>query len=225
MQASKSVLSIALNLSKVQMRSNKNLEVQKKLKQFNETKILQVLQLRQSYEQKMEAVAARKTLSLESKRYDCLEENLLPFCRSKAKEELTKVREVIKRKESPVDGASGFSSPHLDTPTGKGIIIDKFSLTFIENKGEAEHQYEMLRVQSRKANRKKAKKIRQKILSIKKKLETSLPTGNASIEKFKYKNQKVKRLLQDLQTQVLNNRIEIGTLQELNKILGSKVSL
>jgi hypothetical protein len=75
-----------------------------------ETKNLHTQKLMQEYEQRMEAVLARKTLSLENKR-------------SKAKEELTKVREVVtKRKESPI-GDVTITFPRENTPTSGNITF------------------------------------------------------------------------------------------------------
>jgi hypothetical protein len=119
--------------------------------------------------------------------------------RSKAKEELSKVREVIKRKESPIDVSPNVAaSPRISTPTQEAEITD-----------------------FRKANKKKIKKIRQKLLSLKKKLEGQ----EESTEISKYKNTKIKRLLQEIQTQLLNNKLELSTLQELNKVIGQKIQL
>ncbi len=76
----------------------------------------------------------------------------------------------------------------------------------------------------RKTSKKKVKKIRQKLLGLKKKLQDSTQVdSNSNIEKSKYKNQKIKKSLQELQTQSLNNKIEISTLQELSKAFGSKI--
>jgi chemotaxis protein histidine kinase CheA len=167
----------------IQIRSNKNLEHQKKLKQIAEIQEKQTQQLRQEYEQKMETATARKILSLETKR-------------SKAKEELNKVQEVIKRKESPV---SDIVHTWPTTPTS----------TTISSPTTTEPD------EVKRPNKKKVKKLRQKILSLKKKLDAE---GAPSPLDKKYKNPKLKKAIQELQAQYSTNNVKVPMLQDLTKM-------
>ncbi|KAL0489884.1 S phase cyclin A-associated ER protein [Acrasis kona] len=193
----------------VQIRSNKSLEMQKKIKQLNENNTLKAQQARQNIELKMEAVAHRKTLSLESKR-------------SKAKLELTKVIEVIKRKESPIDSLSPSNSISIMTsPKDSSVPIISSPIM--------EYQVQSLKDQARKLARKKMKKIRQRLLSLKKKVDTPVTpeAGSPSVPILsKFKNPKLRKIAQDLQSQLRNNRTDVvQTLQELLKLVSPKTSL